>query len=151
MAKKFSKFLMFTALAGAAAAGAYYYLQNKNSSYSDDMDDDDDFDDFSDDLDDDTEGKDSTRNYVALNVQKVILAICRPISRPVFIRIQSAQYTVPLEFRQKHNVNQNVSEHCFPADVRHNLQKICAKGRAICQFIPAICTIRCISEINSLE
>ena len=70
MAKKFSKFLMFTALAGAAAAGAYYYLQNKNSSYSDDMDDDDDFDDFSDDLDDDTEGKDSTRNYVALNLEK---------------------------------------------------------------------------------
>ena len=42
MAKKFGKFLMFTAVAGAVAVGAYYYLQNKNSSYSDDMDDDDD-------------------------------------------------------------------------------------------------------------
>lgn len=69
MAKKFSKFLMFTALAGAAAVGAYYYLQNKNTSYEDDMDDDD-FDDFSDEPDDDTDGNDTTRNYVALNPDK---------------------------------------------------------------------------------
>ena len=55
MAKKFGKFLMFTAFAGAAMAGAYYYLQNKNSSYSDDMDDDDDYDDFHDDSDIDAE------------------------------------------------------------------------------------------------
>lgn len=69
MAKKFGKFLMFTALAGAAVAGAYYYLQNKNSSLSEDLDDDD-FDDFSDDLDDDTEEDDSARNYVALDLEK---------------------------------------------------------------------------------
>jgi len=29
MAKKFSKLVLFSALAGAAAAGTYYYLQNK--------------------------------------------------------------------------------------------------------------------------
>ena len=59
MAKKFGKFLMFTAFAGAAMAGAYYYLQNKNSSYSDDMDDDDDYDDFHDDSDIDAENDES--------------------------------------------------------------------------------------------
>lgn len=74
MAKKFGRFLMFTAVAGAVAAGAYYYLQNKNSSYSDDLDDDDDFDDFSDDSDD-MEEKDSTRNYVDLNLEKAENAV----------------------------------------------------------------------------
>ena len=29
MAKKFSKLVLFSALAGAAAAGTYYYLRNK--------------------------------------------------------------------------------------------------------------------------
>lgn len=74
MAKKFGKFLMFTAVAGAVAAGAYYYLQNKNSSYSDDLDDDD-FDDFSDDLDDDADSEDSSRTYVDLPLEKAEEAV----------------------------------------------------------------------------
>ena len=66
MAKKFGKFLMFTAFAGAAVAGAYYYLQNKNSSCSDDFDDDDDFDNFDNDPEDDAAEDDSARNYVEI-------------------------------------------------------------------------------------
>ncbi len=31
MAKKFGKFLLFTAAVGTAAAAAYYYMQQKNS------------------------------------------------------------------------------------------------------------------------
>ena len=52
MAKKFGKFMLFSAVAGAAAAGIYYYLQKNASSTSlDDDSDDEDFDDFDDDLD----------------------------------------------------------------------------------------------------
>lgn len=75
MAKKFGKFLMFTAVAGAIAAGAYYYLQNKNGSCSDDLDDDD-FDDFSDEPDDGPDQSDSARNYVDLNPEKVENSVC---------------------------------------------------------------------------
>lgn len=49
MAKKFSKLVLFSALAGAAAAGTYYYLRNKTNTPEDDFDD---FDDFDEDLDD---------------------------------------------------------------------------------------------------
>jgi len=71
MSKKFGKFLLFSALAGAAAYGAYCYLQSKEStpvkSKSDDSDDD--FDDFGDDLDEDiTPAKE--RSYVSLNLDK---------------------------------------------------------------------------------
>lgn len=66
MAKKFGKFLLFSAAIGAAVAGAYYYLQNKNTDSNDEFDDDDDFDDFSEDLD--SESSDSTeRSYVSLD------------------------------------------------------------------------------------
>lgn len=71
MSKKFGKFLLFTAVAGAAAYGAYSYLQKKEQivSPSSDEDADDDFDDFSEDLDEDlNSGKD--RSYVALNLDK---------------------------------------------------------------------------------
>lgn len=71
MAKKFGKFLMFTAAVGAVAAGAYYYMQNKNKNNFEDDDDFDDFDDFSEDLDDDETTKDSSakeRSYVSLNL-----------------------------------------------------------------------------------
>ena len=50
MAKKFSKLVLFSALAGAAAAGTYYYLRNKANAPEDDIDDFDDFDDFDEDL-----------------------------------------------------------------------------------------------------
>lgn len=71
MSKKFGKFLLFTAVAGAAAYGAYTYLQKKEqtASPSSEEDTDDDFDDFSEDLDEDlNSGKD--RSYVALNLDK---------------------------------------------------------------------------------
>ena len=65
MAKKFGKFLLFTAAVGTAAAAAYYYIRKKDSEASLFQDDDDDYDDFSEDLDDDTDA--SSRNYVPLN------------------------------------------------------------------------------------
>ena len=61
MAKKFGKFLLFTAAVGSAAAAAYYYFQKKDA--ADTIPEDDDYDDFSEDLDDDV---DSSRNYVPL-------------------------------------------------------------------------------------
>lgn len=65
MAKKFGKFLLFTAAAAAACAGVYYYLQNKGkfaANYDDDEDED--YDDFGDDLED----KETNRSYVPLNL-----------------------------------------------------------------------------------
>lgn len=64
MAKKFGKFLLFTAAVGTAAAAAYYYVRKKEEDSSYLMDDDDDYDDFSDDCD---ETVSTSRNYVALN------------------------------------------------------------------------------------
>lgn len=71
MSRKFGKFLLFSAVAGAVAYGAYHYLQNKEkapvSGKEDDTDDD--FDDFSEDLDEDAcAAKD--RAYVSLNLDK---------------------------------------------------------------------------------
>ena len=63
MAKKFGKFVLFTAAAAAACAGVYYYFQNKEKLSADLNDEDEDYDDFSDDLDD----NDSGRSYVSLN------------------------------------------------------------------------------------
>ena len=73
MAKKFGKFVLFSAIAGAAAAGAYHYLQNKNKELCDDLDDCDDFDIFDDDLDDDFEytpdaSHTKSRPYVSLDL-----------------------------------------------------------------------------------
>ncbi len=64
MAKKFGKFLLFTAAAGTAAAAAYYYMQQKDSQLKESSDADDDYDDFHEDLDESTE---FSRNYVPLN------------------------------------------------------------------------------------
>lgn len=71
MSKKVGKFLLFSAVAGAAAYGAYHYLQNKdeNSSSGKGEDTDDDFDDFSEDLDDDA-AETKPRSYVSLNLDK---------------------------------------------------------------------------------
>ena len=73
MAKKFGKFVMFSALAGAAAAGTYYYLQKKNEDPLKDMDDIDDFDDFDDDFDDDDDDMEmphsKNRSYVSLDLE----------------------------------------------------------------------------------
>ena len=71
MAKKFGKFLLFSAAAGAIAAGTYYFLQNKDKFLNKDTDDDsdDDYDDFSEDLDDDSE-----RSYVPLNADGTDIA-----------------------------------------------------------------------------
>lgn len=60
MAKKFSKFVLFSALAGAMAAGTYHYLQNRKNDPLDDADDFDDFDNFDDDLDDEDFTPDAT-------------------------------------------------------------------------------------------
>ncbi len=59
MAKKFSKLVLFSALAGAAAAGTYYYLRNKANIPEDDFDDFYDFDDFDEDLEDEDFSADS--------------------------------------------------------------------------------------------
>lgn len=71
MSKKFGKFLLFTAAAGAAAYGAYHYLQTKDKAPSSpsDEDMDDDFDDFGEDLDEDAD-PDKERSYVPLNLDK---------------------------------------------------------------------------------
>lgn len=61
MAKKFGKFLLFTAAVGGAAAAVYYYLRKKDT--DSDILDDEDYDDFSEDLDEDAE---PTTNYVPL-------------------------------------------------------------------------------------
>lgn len=71
MSKSFGKFLLFSAVAGAAAYGAYSYLQKKEQTVAAaaDEDADDDFDDFSEDLDEDlTSGRE--RSYVSLNLDK---------------------------------------------------------------------------------
>lgn len=62
MAKKFGKFVLFTAAVAAAGAGVYYYLKNKETLSSDFDDADEDYDDFSEDMD-----TDANRSYVALN------------------------------------------------------------------------------------
>ena len=46
MAKKFGKFLLFTAAVGTAAAAAYYCMQQKDSQLKESSDADDDYDDF---------------------------------------------------------------------------------------------------------
>ena len=53
MSKKFGKFLLFSAVAGAAAYGAYQYLQKKDkiTPAGTAEEPDEDFDDFSEDLD----------------------------------------------------------------------------------------------------
>ena len=61
MAKKFGKFLLFTAAIGGAAAAAYYYFQKKDADNF--ASEDEDYDDFSEDLDDDAE---TGKNYVTL-------------------------------------------------------------------------------------
>lgn len=75
MAKKFSKLVLFSALAGAAAAGTYYYLRNKAGTPAEDLDDFDDFDDFDEDLDDEDFSSDSAnaagsknRPYVPIDI-----------------------------------------------------------------------------------
>lgn len=71
MSKKFGKFLLFSAIAGAAAYGAYQYLQTKEQTAppagADDADDD--LDDFNEDLNEEpAAGKE--RSYVSLNLDK---------------------------------------------------------------------------------
>lgn len=60
MAKKFGKFLLFTAAVGAAGAAAYYYMQKKDAALLNDTDED--YDDFSEDVDDS-----ASRTYVPLS------------------------------------------------------------------------------------
>ena len=64
MAKKFSKFLLFTTVAGAAAAGVYLYLKQKNEQPAKDSDD---FDDDISDFFDNDKKSDSERGYVSLD------------------------------------------------------------------------------------
>lgn len=71
MSKKFGKFLLLSAVAGAAAYGTYYYLKSKEatSSPEKEAEGDDDFDDFSEDLDDDATMT-KERSYVSLNLDR---------------------------------------------------------------------------------
>lgn len=70
MSKSFGKFILFTAVAGAAAYGAYSYLQKKEQTASfAPGEEDDDFDDFSEDLDEDL-NLEKERSYVSLNLDK---------------------------------------------------------------------------------
>ena len=71
MSRKFGKFLLFSAVAGAAAYGTYYYLKSKEGipAPAKEADGDDDFDDFSEDLDDDTVVT-KERSYVSLNLDR---------------------------------------------------------------------------------
>lgn len=61
MAKKFGKFLLFTAAVGGAAAAVYYYFQKKDADTL--ASEDEDYDDFSEDLDDEAE---PGKKYVSL-------------------------------------------------------------------------------------
>lgn len=63
MAKKFGKFLLFTAAVGTAAAAAYYFVRKKEADLATFQDDDDDYDDFS-----DYDDADASRSYVPLNM-----------------------------------------------------------------------------------
>lgn len=64
MAKKFGKFLLFTAAVSAVAAGVCYYLKKKSDEdLAFESDDEEDYDDFSEDLD----KTDSARSYVPLS------------------------------------------------------------------------------------
>ena len=71
MSRKFGKFLLFSAVAGAAAYGTYYYLKSKEGTPAPakEADGDDDFDDFSEDLDADTVVT-KERSYVSLNLDR---------------------------------------------------------------------------------
>lgn len=71
MSRKFGKFLLFSAVAGAAAYGTYYHLKSKEGTPAPakEADGDDDFDDFSEDLDDDTVVT-KERSYVSLNLDR---------------------------------------------------------------------------------
>ncbi len=64
MAKKFGKFLLFTAAVTTGAAAAYYYLKQKDAQNATLLSEDDDYDDFSECYDEDL---DSSRSYVTLN------------------------------------------------------------------------------------
>ena len=61
MAKKFGKFVLFTAALSGAAAAAYYYFRKKDSDNL--VIEDDDYDDFSEDLEDEAE---AGKKYVSL-------------------------------------------------------------------------------------
>lgn len=69
MSKKFGKFLLFSAVAGAAAYGAWQYLSQKENSTVLNNQDDEDFDDFNEDLDEDVAPQ-KERSYVSLNLDK---------------------------------------------------------------------------------
>ncbi len=71
MSRKFGKFLLFSAVAGAAAYGTYYYLKSKEGTPAPagEAEGDDDFDDFSEDLDDDGTAT-KERSYVSLNLDR---------------------------------------------------------------------------------
>lgn len=61
MAKKFGKFLLFTAAVGATAAGVYYYLKKKSDQEAICEIEDEDYDDFSEDF------EETPRSYVQLD------------------------------------------------------------------------------------
>ena len=76
MAKKFGKFLLFTAAVGTAAAAAYYYMQQKDSQLKESSDADDDYDDFHEDLDKSRAGKLPARRGHCVKIQESVSAYC---------------------------------------------------------------------------
>ncbi len=82
MAKKFGKFLLFSAAVGAAAAAAYYYMK-KDTSIPDDTEDED-YDDFSEDLEDDS---DTSRSYVAIPMESQETAAATEVSNETIAEV----------------------------------------------------------------
>ena len=75
MAKKFGKFLLFTAVASAAAAGVYYFLKEKDAPII--PTDDEDFDAFG----DDQEETESNRTYVTITPEKPTESVAETVKK----------------------------------------------------------------------
>lgn len=91
MSRKFGKFLLFSAVAGAAAYGTYHYLKSKEGAPAPgETDTDDDFDDFGEDLDDE-EGVTRERSYVSLNLDKAEAFASEAFHRAKEVIVDSVQ------------------------------------------------------------
>lgn len=77
MAKKFGKFLLFTAVASAAAAGVYYFLKEKDAPIIPTDDEDEDFDAFG----DDQEETESNRTYVTITPEKPTESVAETVKK----------------------------------------------------------------------
>lgn len=112
MSKRFSKFLLFSAMAGAAAYGTYCYLQKKEQTApaKNAEEADDDFDDFSEDLDEEA-GSSKERSYVSLNLDKAEAFASEALHKAKEVIADSVQQVK--ETVRSVAENQVVSESCF--------------------------------------